>query len=186
MHAIHVTEGLVLAKRGVGEAHANVSLLTKEHGLVRARATSARLGRSKLRYGLEPLTLGRFSLVRGRQEWRLVGVEQVTRLAPSPSLGRVSSLLLRLVAGEEPNPALFEDVKNGFVLLAVQKPAASLESIEIVLVLRILSHLGYLPHSAALAPYIEGRFSVELSAHALEARALLVSAINESLKATGL
>lgn len=184
MHNIHVTEGLVLGKRGLGEANVGISLLTEDLGLVRASARSARLGRSKLRYGLEPLTLARFSLVRGRHEWRLTGVEHINRLAPSAAHGRISSLLLRLVAGEEPHPALFADVKNGFLLLASQN--SQTEAVETVLVLRILSHLGYLPQSAALAPFIEAQFSLELSAKALAERALLVRAINESLKATGL
>jgi len=186
MYNIRTSEGVVLGKRGIGEAHTMVFLFTREHGLVRASARSARLSRSKLRYGLEPMTLARFSLVRGKNEWRLTGVERVERLTPSPALGRVSNLLLRLVAGEEQHRALFEDVQKGFLLLASQDAASHTEAVETVLVLRILSHLGYLPKSAALAPFIEEQFSIELSAKALAERALLVRAINESLKITGL
>ena len=46
--------------------------------------------------------------------------------------------------------------------------------------------MGYLPRTQALAQFIEGGYSVELSAEALKSRALLVRAINESLTATGL
>lgn len=52
--------------------------------------------------------------------------------------------------------------------------------------LRVLARLGYLPSTEALAPFVDGEFSVELSAKALESRALLVRTINESLRATGL
>ena len=46
------TEGLVLQKRGVGEANVSVVLLTRELGLVRATARSARREASKLPYRL--------------------------------------------------------------------------------------------------------------------------------------
>ena len=59
MHEKYITEGIVLGKRGVGEANTLVFILTELQGLVRAKATSARREASKLRYGLEPLSRGR-------------------------------------------------------------------------------------------------------------------------------
>lgn len=214
MHEVHIYEGVVLAKRAIREADALVDVLTPA-GLVRARALGARKEASKLRYGLEPLSRGRYSFVHGR-EWRLTGATDTSRAlvgAPAPAraaAARVARLLLRLVAAEEPSPELFSTVSEGFDLLAARQtsfekssgllsgpPEAarlgrpdfsqeSAASLEIVLVLRILSKLGYLPHSEALAPFVEGRFSVELSARALERKALLVRTINESLHASGL
>ena len=70
--------------------------------------------------------------------------------------------------------------------MARAETAADAEAVETVLVLRVLAHLGYLPHTQALSQFIEGGYSVELSAEALKSRALLVRAINESLTATGL
>ena len=190
MHKIHITEGIVLDKRSTGEANSRVSLLTKELGLVRASARSTRVEASKLRYGLEPMTMARFCLVRGKHEWRLTGVESPERVLSEhagarATTGRIAQLLLRLVTGEEPLPGLYADVAEGLVLLASPE-AGALESIEVVLVLRILSHLGYLPATAALAPFVESEFSLDLSAKALESKALLVRTINESLRATGL
>lgn len=191
MHEIAVYEGVVLGKRFRREADVAVDILTPA-GLLRATARSARAEKSKLRYGLEPLSRGRYSLVRGRHEWRLTGVVDVSRAylaGPAPArgaCGRVARLLMRLVAGTDPSPELFSTVIEGFDALASTKSIDSPDSIEVVLVLRILSHLGYLPRTEALAPFIEGEFDIELSAKALEARALLVRTINESLKATGL
>ena len=188
MYEVVAQEGIVLGKRGIRESDILVSILTSE-GLLRARALGARMEKSKLRYSLESLTSGRFTFVRGKHELRLTGVTDISRafLSASPSqkgaMARVARLLLRLVPGQEPSAELFSTVKAGFeTLMSAVEPS----SVEVVLVLRVLSHLGYLPRTEALAPYVDGEFSMELSAQALRDRAVLVRAINESLKATGL
>src|SRR3989338_10897372 len=105
MYDKHITEGIVLGKRAVGEANTLVYILTRELGLVRAKATSSRREVSKLRYGLETLSRGRYTFVRGKNEWRLTGVDGVSRdlLGSTPAqrkrLGQVSKLLMRLVLG---------------------------------------------------------------------------------------
>ena len=179
------TDGVVLRKRAAGEANARVSVLTRELGLVAATARSARKEASKLRFGLEPLTLAQFCFVRGTHEWRIAEVQNIRFLKSSVRAGRIVKLLLRLVQGQEGAPKLFDAVAEGLHAFVHAKEEHA-EAIECVLVLRILSHLGYLPHSEALAPFVEGRFSIELSAKALESRALLVKTINDSLHATGL
>ncbi len=192
MHKVFVTEGVVLGKRGVGEAHTLVWLLTHELGLVRAKATSARVEASKLRYGLESLSLGRYSMVRGKAEWKLTGVENVSHELTQGGhdrrtrSGKIAKLLLRLIHGEERVPALYKTVVEGLGAIARAASTTHAEAIETVLVLRVLAHLGYLPHTQALAQFIEGEYSIELSAEALKSRSLLVRAINESLIATGL
>lgn len=192
MHKIFVTEGIVLGKRGVGEANTLVSIFTYELGLVRARATSARVEQSKLRYGLETLTEARYSLVRGKHEWKLVGVEDVSRslmggeASRRTRAGKIAALLLRLIHGEERVPALYKTVAEGLMAIARTPTQEDADATETVLVLRVLAHLGYLPHTQALSQFIEGEYSVELAAQALKSRSLLIRAINESLIATGL
>jgi DNA repair protein RecO len=192
MHKIFVTEGVVLGKRGVGEAHTLVSILTYELGLVRAKATSARAEASKLRYGLESLSLGRYSMVRGKAEWKLTGVENISHELAGGDRdrrvrsGKIAKLLLRLIHGEERVPALYKTVVEGLGAIARAGSPTDAEAVETVLVLRVLAHLGYLPRTQALAQFIEGEYSLELSAEALKSRSLLVRAINESLTATGL
>ena len=191
MHEKYITEGIVLGKRGVGEANTLVFILTELQGLVRAKATSARREASKLRYGLEPLSRGRYTFVRGKSEWRLTGADEVSReyisttTAQRKRLGQVSRLLLRLVQGQEHTPELYKTVREGFMMLAHTEQNA--DSIECVLVLRMLAHLGYLPELPALAPFVESdRFSPELVLQAAASRKLLIKLINESLQATGL
>lgn len=182
----------MLRKYGVGEANTLLYILTRDHGLLRAQARSTRVAASKLRYGLEPLTFARYCLVKGKYEWRLVGVEDISRAAVpgsavrSRALGRVGQLLMRLVQGQDPQPKLYAAVADGFHSLA-RASDADADSIECMLVLRILSHLGYLPQVPELTPFVEGDFySIELAAQAARSRALLVRTINESLQATGL
>jgi len=193
MHKVVVTDGLVLSKRGAGESNTLLALLTQELGLVRASARSARKEVSKLRFGLEPMTTARFSLVRGRNEWKLIGVEAVSRTLLSDSslrrvqVGRVTRLLLRLIHGEEPVPELYATIENGLRCLSETSDTLDAEAVECVLVLRILEHLGYLPGSPPLAPFLEGEVSsAQLIAKAKESRLLLIRTINESLSATGL
>jgi len=193
MHRIFVSEGIVLGKRGLGEAHTLVSLLTQERGLMRAKATSTRAEKSKLRYGIEPLTFARFSFVQGKYEWKLTGVDSISnellpaRFENRVAAGRIAKLLLRLIHGEEEGRALFGTVKEGLTLLSKAALPAEAGSIECVLVLRVLSHLGYLPQTPALAPFIEGEFSsAELAMSAAQSRAFLIRTINESLMQTGL
>lgn len=193
MHKLFVSDGLVLQKRGLGEANVLVVILTKDFGLLKAVARSARRETSKLRYGIEPLSIGIYSFIRGKHEWKLTGAERVEpelrgqHLQPKvrQAAGRVSRLILRLIHGEEHNEALYATVVEGLVALA-RVPQAT-EHIETVLVLRILSHLGYIPHTPELQPFIEQDFfSIELQGEVAASRTLLIKAINESLSATGL
>lgn len=193
MHTLFVTDGIVFGKHGVGEANMLVVLLTEELGLVRALARSARAEKSKLRYGLEPFSRGTFSLIRGKYEWKLVGAERMSSECISSSAGprrtaaRATRLLLRLINGEESMPALYQTVSRGFAALARAGGKEQEEALECVLVLRILSHLGYLPKTPELSPFVASdEFGIELAKRALEARTSLVRTINESLGATGL
>lgn len=200
MYDKHITEGIVLGKRSVGEANTLVFILTRELGLVRAKATSSRREVSKLRYGLETLSRGRYTFVRGKAEWRLTGVDEVSREflgttpAQSKRLGQVSRLLMRLVLGAEHTPELYKTVCGGFESLAhtgghldYSRQGELADSVECVLVLRILAHLGYLPELPALAPFVEDdTFSPELALQASASRKLLIRLINDSLQATGL
>lgn len=193
MTRLIVTEGVVLSKRGAGEANTLAVILTEDLGLVQAKAQSARRERSKLRYVLEPFTRGRFSFVRGKHEWKLTGAERASRgvldagLQNRAASGRIARLVLRLVQGEESAAPLFRVVDEGFSLLALARTKEATESVECVLVLRILFNLGYMPETPELAPFInDASLSLELASRAAASRSVLVRAINESLVASGL
>ncbi|HEX8993937.1 MAG TPA: recombination protein O N-terminal domain-containing protein [Candidatus Paceibacterota bacterium] len=199
-HPLIITEGIVLEKRRVGEANTLATVLTRDRGLIRGKAQSTRVMRSKLRYTLEPLSVARFSLVRGAYEWKIVNSyphaltegNPLERFAGSPrygrsAIGKIVQLLTRLIHGEEALPALYEDVVSGIMLLLRARTHEDVDAIESVLVLRILYHLGYMPRTPELAPFFEdGALTEDHCARAALSRSALIRSINESLAATGL
>ncbi len=161
-YEIYTTRGIVLSERPVKEADRIYSILTRDFGLVRARALGVRKESSKLRGNLEPVSLSSVSLVRGREYWRATSAEFLKSIPFSPFIARPLALLEKLVQGESANPELFD---------AVEAALASDfdEESEIRLVASILFHLGYLKES-------------DLSL----GTAPLIKVINEGLKASHL
>jgi hypothetical protein len=122
-----------------------------------------------------------------------VGVEAISRELLSKearsrsAAGRVGRLIQRLIHGEEHTVLLFEEIRAGLGALAKATREEELRSIECILVIRILLHLGYVGKNEKLAPYLKsGEFGSELIAEASKVRPTLIRAINESLSQTGL
>ncbi|HEY4528703.1 MAG TPA: recombination protein O N-terminal domain-containing protein [Candidatus Paceibacterota bacterium] len=150
---IYTTKGLVLSSRGVGEADRIYSILTRDLGLIRARATAVRKAASKLRGALEPFSLTSVSLVRGKDYWRLTSAELIKKIPKRETLARPLALLEKLVQGEAPHPELLNAIEENF------------DSTESKLVSHILYHLGYLKNTDLDLPEKE-----------------LIKAINDGLK----
>ena len=184
-----------------GEANKYFFIFTKEFGLVRAAAQGVRHLKSKLRYGLGDYSFGQFSLVRGKEIWRLTSVEKKLSLCHSRGdgnlekillLSRIFSLLLRLLHGEEKNIFLFDSLKEGMVFLEKfdlegDKKEEMLANFECIMALRILSALGYIGQLGDFDPFITSPYFTPdllaaMSAH--KTRAILE--INKSLKETHL
>ena len=119
-HLYH-TPAFVLGSAPRGEGSKLVSLFTRELGFLTAIAQSAREERSKLRYGLQDFSYSDITLVRGKEFWRLTRAECVENVFEELQgskeavrmLGRIFSLLRRLLAGEERNEPLFVAVLEG-------------------------------------------------------------------------
>jgi recombinational DNA repair protein (RecF pathway) len=199
-HTIYTTEGFILKSVNFGEANKYFFIFTKEFGLIRAAAQSVRHLKSKLRYGLEDLSLSQISVVRGREVWRLTSAEKKLGLAEKERLlmwSQIFSLLLRLLHGEEKNDALFSILKEGMFFLNTlddvggekkqKERAGLLASFECIIALRILSVLGYIGQIGdfdqfTLSPYFTPELILNMSA--LRSRA--IGEINKSLKETHL
>src|SRR3989344_2057978 len=189
--AIFTTPGIVLARGGVGESSLLLSLLTREYGRIEARAQGARNAGSKLRFGLEPLHTGLFSLVKGVAGWKIVGVERAESLISSPAgvktLGNITALLSRLAPPHEAVPALFDLVRKDLFFLGATSDGDVLRNGECITVLHILSHLGYVPTTEGFAPFIEQESLTESLIETMKPlRKEAVILINTSLAATGL
>lgn len=186
------TKGVVVARRSAGEGSVRVQLYTEELGLVTAVATSAREERSKLRPHLIVGTAGTYSVVKGKNDWRLTGAygarstyfESPVHDARSAA-ARVVALVRQFVHGEGRDERLFTAVWE-FMNAA---PALSMEDVRIaeyVAVLRILSALGYVGEGIGMNHLLGAEYSAAVLVAARERRADLVRIINDGIGASGL
>lgn len=136
---IYTTKGLVLSSRAWRESDRIYNILTRDLGLIRATAIGVRKEVSKLRGSLEPISLSRVSLVRGKEFWRVTSSEFLEKVEPKPETIRPLALLEKLVQGEDPHAELFDVIEK-----ALLNPEPDPQMFETRLVAEILFHLGYL------------------------------------------
>ncbi len=126
MHKLFVSDGIVLGKRGLGEANTLVAILTRELGLVKAGRTQC--PPRDLQIALQHrAALARHLLVHTRQArveaHRSAWYRGPVALTPgiyrraSGCGGRIARLLLRLIPGEEESLALYDTVAQGLAAL---------------------------------------------------------------------
>ena len=183
------TLGVVLARSPLGEANAFVTLLTPELGLVRARAQGVRKSGAKLAASLATFAESHLVLVRGKEGWRVAGAvlqvnwfERIGRTEARAAAARVSGLLLRLVAGEVHDPALFGIVTGFFEALATL-PEETYEAAEALAALRVLAVLGL---DAGEIPGTASVFTPTVLAPVQKARTDYIARINHGIAASGL
>ena len=143
------TRGIILARAPSGEANAFITLITPELGLVRGRAQGVRRSGAKLASALTTFAESSFVLVRGKEDWRIVGAildvnwfSQFETISARLTATRVSGLLLRLVVGEVHDPGLFSIIAGFFEALP-KLPDALHKTAEVLAVLRVLAVLGF-------------------------------------------
>lgn len=166
-HHIYHTKGFVLGSAVSGESNRLFRILTKELGFVRASAQGIRFLKSKLRYSLHDFSYCDLSLVRGKEMWRVTGavktenIFEVLRNEPQTFavFSRVFALLERLLSGEEKNEQLFAYLEEAVLFsLSGKLSKEMVRNFEYVLVLRILSCLGYLGSSADFEIFTESPY----------------------------
>ena len=191
-HETYKTEGFVLGGVATGEAHRYISLYTKELGLVRGVARSVREERSKLRYALQDFSYGRFSLVRGKEVWRVVGAEAEWNLYHACALDRervriaasAFVLLRRLLQGEGENRILWDALLSGAAFLReYTDDASTLDIFEHVFVLQILYALGYVRRPSRFEELLDAPlFTADRLAAFSPLRSTLALHINRALE----
>jgi len=193
MHHIYHTEGIILSSRNYGESGRYYAIFTRDLGMIYASASGVRKISSKLRYVLQDFSYIKLDLVKGRDFWRLTSASKTSMLEDILKnkdalrvYSNIASLLKRLLAGEDPNPLLFQDVLSGLTILEKEKNTQEIHNIEIVLVLRILSNLGYIGGGDILEDVIKSPFENELILGAGKIRGEILKEINKALKETHL
>ncbi len=190
MYQKYQTDTLVLGSRESGEADRVYALYTKDFGLVRARASSVRSEKSKMRYALQHYARANASLVKGKRGWRLAGASAVKNTSGDVrgqrAFARISELVLRLVNGEEKSDYLFAALAEAHGAL-MQENCSAFATIEIVCVARVLFALGYISTEAlSTALFTHTAYTGE---HLLEAETMrdkLLSSINRAIAETHL
>ncbi len=190
MYQKYQTDALVLKSYEQGEADKSFALYTKDFGLVRARASSVRSERSKMRYAMQNWARANAALVRGKRGWRLAGASSVKNAVGDAqsiaAFARISELTLRLVQGEGQNEYLFAALSEAHGAL-MRNDCAAWATIEIVCVARALYALGYLS-AEALETTLFTHTTYE-APHLEEAEALyekLLSSVNKAIAETQL
>jgi DNA repair protein RecO len=191
---LYQNEAFVLDERPFSEANKTYYLLTPDLGLVTATAQGVRLLKSKLRFQLDKLAHVRVVLVRGKENWRLIGVEktneynQIYLSKEKLNLAtKIFALLRRFIQGESPQKLLFADLKISLDFLADLKllPTDSefLASWEQVTVLRLLHFLGYIKDLPKLAPFVSfTQWSEDILRQAKVNKSFLLGIINEAIE----
>jgi DNA repair protein RecO len=149
MHHKYNTEAFILKSLSHKDADKIYFLFTEEFGLIKSIATGVRLLKSKLRYHLSDFSYISVSLVRGKEYWRIVGAEHPANFSKNKKnnqeifsfYGKIFSLILRLVHGEERNRELFLAIKGSFLKAREEKMTLGLECLSAA---RIMRSLGYL------------------------------------------
>jgi recombinational DNA repair protein (RecF pathway) len=168
-HHVYTTPGFVVESHPHKEAGKFIYIFTRDLGMVGAAASGIRFEKSKLRYHAQDFSLATFSLVRGKETWRVVGAQEVLHHR-IPTAGdkdaaahagyllyvRILKVLKRLIPGEEKNEALFDAVLvAGNALAGETFTSVELQLIEPLIMLRILHHLGYVRNSADFTDFIK-------------------------------
>ena len=197
MHSIHTTPGFIIGSRPYGEAGKILSIFTRDNGLVTAVAQGIRLERSKLRPFIQDYSIGIYSLVRGKELWRLTSAQEfsVERLSiPVFSrergvsiqelIARLALLLRRLLQGEDPHPQLFEVLYSCIRFVdQVQLSAIELSVLESLVVFRMVHALGYVGTDRTLDQYATTTdISSAILGELTDKRTLMNAHINKALK----
>ena len=190
MHHIHHTHAIILGSKNLGESNKTLYLYTRELGLISARVQSIRKESSKLRYALQDYSYAEIDLVRGKDVWRVttaVARESFSHtyrdLQAFSTIKQIASLVIRLCAGEEKNEKIFEDLLFG--LRFYNQEYLSIENkqkTELVLVLRILHHLGYIGDVEKFAPILDDVFDPNREIYQKLEKKTILFEINRALK----
>lgn len=155
------------------------------------KVQSGRSLESKLRGGVQDFTMGTFSLVRGKNEWKVVGARASGNIFESvrsePEKVRVAASVLNLIKklveeGRETHE-LFDAVKD-FVIHLPRLPMQELKSAECLILLRILNKLGFLRADPDLVICLEEKGITQIALTTIQThKQKTIKLINESLHA---
>lgn len=192
MYHKHHTRGIVLWGRDDGPDSRRINIFTESFGLVSGKVQGSRNLNSKLRSASQDFTLGEFSLVKGKNGWKVVSVRGDSNIFEDLRSSRgklragvnVLNLLKKLAPEEEASPIIFPVVLN-FLEFIVEADDDLVIIAECLVLLRVLHNLGYLREDPDFKDHLQVGV---IDQTVLEALAIkkqkMIDLINESLRAT--
>lgn len=149
-HHIYTTNGFVLGSNSYGESGKFLTIFTKEIGLISGTASGIRKLSSKLRYHIQDYNVAIFSLVKGKEVWRITGAKELhsinyLSIEKKTVYYKILNLLKRFLQGEEKNEGLFDIVFSFLHYISLNElNRDQIFLIESLTVFRILYNLGYI------------------------------------------
>ena len=156
---IYQTEGIVLARRGWGEANALYVLYTEQFGATQLFAKGVRLEKSKLRGRLNLFSHVRVRFVAGRDLYRLIDVQELARACRmSENMYRfqaasaVARFVKEVVSGQERDEAFWSLLLEAYdVLERCEFQPDGVLPFLYTFQIRSLRLLGYIPEECPVA-----------------------------------
>jgi len=146
-HTVYSTDAIVLGRVGTGEADVTLWLLTRELGLIVAKAQSARKEEAKMRSYLQMFGYLRASLVRGKHVWRVTGTEQIDKDSGKilcgqalSSFANIANFVRRMTVSDTQSMSELFDI----VLITKHELINNNKTAELEAMAKILVSLGYL------------------------------------------
>ncbi len=106
---------------------------------------------------MQNYSFGIFSLVRGKEFWRLTSAASEEKHKASVLVAKLAALLKRLLQGEEAHPELF-DIVHACASFLQTSPSLTEDqerSLESLTVLRMLHSLGYIGNEVQFGEYLK-------------------------------
>ena len=188
MHHIYTSQSLIL-KRQPLETSASFYILTKDLGLIRARAQGVRRQESRLKGTLQEFSLATIAYVRAKSGWKITTAIPEKNLyyelkdkTTQAIVVHIANVLIRFISGEESNATMFTTVTTGFASM-IEGHVDPLV-VEILILARVLSLLGYVAKTPDTEVLFEDLtdFSPPLITTALGVKSVLVQAINKAFQ----
>jgi DNA repair protein RecO (recombination protein O) len=186
-HEIYTTKGFIVSSKNKGESDKTFFVFTKDLGLIRASAQGVRKLESKLRYSLQDFSFTDVSLVMTKTGWRITNasiLESSTKVSTNSIKVKTLRLIKKLSGEDEPNDILFNEIISAFDFIDNNLDKNLEKNIEALLVLKILSSLGYWNDEED--SFAKSDFNKEVLESFDNKRAVILPLLNNSLKATGL
>jgi DNA repair protein RecO (recombination protein O) len=153
MHHIYRTEAIILSSRPSGDSGKYLTALSKDYGVLKIDAQAVRKTDSKLRQSIQDYSVVDISFVRGKTGNKLVNASFVSsffydikNIKVLKSLTRIFRLIEKMIVDEEKDETVYDLLIETEKILQLDNKDSDefLKALEVVVVYKILSRLGYI------------------------------------------